>query len=80
MTTRPSRATHAIQVPPRSTPSNYPEPFASRMAGRTKRQLGEFFGLSNFGVNLTTLAPRSASSLRHAHATQDDLIYILDGA
>ena len=31
-------------------------------------------------MNLSTLAPRSASSLRHAHATQDEFIYILEGA
>jgi uncharacterized cupin superfamily protein len=69
----------AIQAPPRIKPSNYPEPFASRMAGRTKRPLGDFFGLSNFGANLTTLAPGAVSALRHAHSRQDELIYILEG-
>jgi len=43
----------ATQVAPRTKPSNYPEPFASRMAGREKRFLGDLFDLSNFGVNLT---------------------------
>ncbi len=28
-------------------PSNYPEPFVSRMLGRTKRPLGDFFGIKN---------------------------------
>jgi uncharacterized cupin superfamily protein len=42
----------ATQVAPRAKSSNYPEPFASRMAGREKRPLGDLFGLSNFGVNL----------------------------
>lgn len=69
----------AAEVAPRSTPSNYPEPFASRMAGRTKRGLGAVFGLSNFGVNLTELAPGAVSALRHAHRTQDEFIYILQG-
>ena len=45
-------AVSASDVPPRSKPSNYPEPFASRMAGRIKRPLGDVFGLKNFGVNL----------------------------
>jgi len=36
-------------APPRVKPSNYPEPFASRMAGRLKRPLGDLFGLTNFG-------------------------------
>ena len=69
----------AAQVEPRTTPSNYPEPFASRMAGRVKRPLGDLFGLSNFGVNLTTLLPGAVSALRHAHSRQDEFIYILDG-
>ena len=69
----------ASQVAPRTTPSNYPEPFASRMAGREKRPLGDVFGLSNFGVNLTTLLPGAVSALRHAHSRQDEFIYILCG-
>lgn len=72
-------ALNAIDVPPRTAVSFYPEPFASRMAGRQKRQLGEFFGLKNFGVNLTHLAPNSMSSLRHAHARQDEFVYIVQG-
>ncbi len=70
----------AAAVPVRAKPSVYPEPFASRMAGRSKRQLGEVFGLSNFGVNLTTLAPGATSALRHAHTKQDEFVYILSGA
>ena len=69
----------ATQVAPRTKPSNYPEPFASRMAGREKRPLGDLFGLSNFGVNLTKLLPGASSALRHAHAKQDEFIYILHG-
>lgn len=69
----------ATQVPPRAFKTIYPEPFASRVAGRSKRVLGDFFGLKNFGVNLTTLAPRAVSSLRHAHATQDEFVYVLQG-
>jgi uncharacterized cupin superfamily protein len=69
----------ASEVAPRTKPSNYPEPFASRMAGREKRPLGDLFGLSNFGVNLTRLAPGAVSALRHAHSVQDEFIYILQG-
>lgn len=69
----------AADVPARQRPSAYPEPFASRMAGRAKRQLGDFFGLSDFGVNLTRLEPGSCSSLRHAHETQDEFVYVLEG-
>lgn len=69
----------AAQVPARTKPSVYPEPFASRMARREKRVLGDVFGLENFGVNLTPLAPGSVSSLRHYHSRQDEFIYVLQG-
>jgi uncharacterized cupin superfamily protein len=72
-------AVNALEAPIRSRPSNYPEPFASRMTGREKRPLGDLFGLTNFGVNLTRLAPHAVSSLRHAHSRQDEFIYILHG-
>ncbi len=73
-------AIHAADVPVRSKSSNYPEPFASRMAGREKRPLGDLFGLTQFGVNLTRLTPGAVSSLRHAHTKQDEFIYILRGS
>ena len=69
----------ALDAAPRTTPSNYPAPFAARMAGREKRQLGDLFGLTNFGVNLTRLVPGSRSALRHYHSKQDEFIYILEG-
>ena len=72
-------AVAAAEVPARTKPSVYPEPFAARMAGREKRPLGDFFGLTNFGVNLTRLAPNAASALRHAHTRQDEFVYILQG-
>ena len=72
-------ALRACDVAVRAQRSIYPEPFASMMAGRDKRQLGEAFGLANFGVNLTTLAPGAMSALRHAHSRQDEFVYILEG-
>lgn len=72
-------AISAIEVAVRKKPSNYPEPFASRMKGREKRQLGDAFGLTNFGVNLTVLTPGAVSALRHAHSKQDEFVYILEG-
>jgi uncharacterized cupin superfamily protein len=72
-------AVTAAEAPPRTKPSNYPEPFALRMAGREKRPLGDLFGLTNFGVNLTRLVPGAISALQHAHSRQDEFIYILQG-
>lgn len=72
-------AVMANEVAPRTKPSNYPELFASRVSGRVKRQLGDVFGLSNFGVNLTELPPGGESALLHKHSKQDEMIYILQG-
>jgi uncharacterized cupin superfamily protein len=73
-------AIRAIDAQVRTKSSNYPEPFASRMAGRQKHPLGDLFGLANFGVNLTRLAPNAVSALRHAHSRQDEFVYILQGS
>ena len=69
----------AAEVAPRAKPSNAPAPIAARLQGREKRALGDAFGLTNFGANLTRLAPGARSSLRHAHTKQDEFIYILAG-
>lgn len=70
----------ASAVAPRTQKSLYPEPFAARVAQREKRALGDLFGLSHFGVNLTTLHPGAMSALRHAHTRQDEFIYVLEGS
>lgn len=72
-------AVKAEAAPPRTKPSNYPEPFFSRMAKREKRPLGDLFGLKNFGVNLTRLAPGGESALLHRHSKQDEFVFILEG-
>jgi len=59
--------------------SIYPKPFDEKLAGREKRALGDPLGLSQFGVNLVTLAPGSWSSQRHWHAKEDEFIYVLEG-
>jgi uncharacterized cupin superfamily protein len=71
-------ALKAADVAPRMG-SNYPPVLAARVAGRAKRPLGDPFGLSQFGVNLTTLAPGAASALRHWHEREDEFIYVVEG-
>lgn len=78
MNSRPVAVT-ALEVAPRTKPSIYPEPFRSMMGGRVKRPLGDLFGLTNFGVNVTVVSPGSMSALRHAHAKQDEFVYVLSG-
>lgn len=69
----------ATDTAPRTPPSLYPEPYASRMAGRVKHPLGDLFGLRNFGVNLTRLPPGAVSALHHRHTRQDEFIYVVAG-
>src|SRR5271166_1802611 len=77
-TVRPP-AIRAAEAPPRARASGYPADLAARVAGREKRPLGDVFGLSMFGVNLTRLAPGAWSALHHRHSRQDELVYVLEG-
>jgi uncharacterized cupin superfamily protein len=61
------------------TATIYPQPWRAVTAGREKTVLGDVVGLSQFGVNLTRLKPGAASSLRHWHEAEDELIYVLEG-
>jgi len=64
---------------PESNATNYPEPFRTAVQQRWNRRLGDHAKLANFGINLTRLAPGGQSSHRHAHARQDEFIYVLKG-
>lgn len=76
---KPPVALRALDVTPPARNSGYPEPYASQVAGRLKRRLGDAFGLSNFGVNLVRLAPGGMSALRHTHTVQDEFVYVISG-
>jgi uncharacterized cupin superfamily protein len=65
-------------LPPRSS-SGYPEPFRSRVLPREKRALGDALGLTQIGVNLTTLPPGKESSMRHFHTREDELVFVIEG-
>ncbi len=64
---------------PESNATSYPEPFKSMNSKRWNRRLGEHAGLKNFGVNLTRIEPGGQSSARHAHAKQDEFIWVIEG-
>jgi uncharacterized cupin superfamily protein len=57
----------------------YPAPFHEIAAGRFRKRLGDAGGLTQFGVNVCRLEPGSASSQRHWHEKEDELVFILDG-
>jgi uncharacterized cupin superfamily protein len=59
--------------------TTYPEPFASRVKDRVKKKLGDAVGLTQFGVNLVTLAPGAHSALRHWHTHEDEFVYMISG-
>lgn len=64
---------------PERTSTSYPEIFRQAVQGRANRALGDAFGLKNFGVNLTRLAPGAWSSQRHWHTKSDELVYVVEG-
>ena len=64
---------------PAETGSAYPEPYAGQMTGRTTRRLGRLAGLTQFGVNLVTLAPGAVASLRHWHLNEDEFAMVVTG-
>ena len=59
--------------------TGYPEPFRQNVLGRVRKRLGNAAGLTQFGVNLTTLKPGAASAQRHWHAAEDEFVYVLAG-
>ena len=61
------------------TYTGYPEPFRQAVAGRERKRLGNAVGLDQFGVNLSRLKPGAASSQRHWHKNEDELVYVLEG-
>ena len=62
-----------------NTGSGYPEPYRSQVLPRAKRALGDAAGLTKIGINHTTLSPGAASSMRHWHTQEDELIFVLTG-
>jgi uncharacterized cupin superfamily protein len=68
-----------IAALPLDTVVNYPEPFRRALDGRSRKRLGNGVGLTQFGVNLTTLKPGTWSSQRHWHRDEDELVYVLAG-
>jgi uncharacterized cupin superfamily protein len=72
-------AIEAASLPPARAARGYPEPFAARVTGRERRVLGDVFGLTRFGANLTRLPPGGMSALRHTHTREDEFIYVLEG-
>ncbi len=50
-----------------------------RFTGKSESQLTHLAGLTQFGVNIVTLAPGAWSALRHWHEGEDEFVYVLAG-
>ena len=61
------------------TSTGYPSPFNKAVEGRARKRLARAAGLTQFGVNICTLKPGAASSQRHWHENEDELVYVLAG-
>jgi len=68
-----------IDDAPKFSGSNYPPPFDAPCNDQWARKLGDAAGLTQFGVNLTRLAPGAWTSQRHWHTHEDELVWILEG-
>jgi uncharacterized cupin superfamily protein len=69
----------AIADLPVVTRTGYPGELSRVVEGRARRRLGDAVGLTQFGVNLTTIPPGCATALRHWHEEQDELVFVLEG-
>jgi uncharacterized cupin superfamily protein len=64
---------------PESNATAYPPPYQEDNRRRFNRRLGDFAGLTKYGVVLTRIVPGGQSSHRHAHSTQDEFVWVLEG-
>lgn len=60
--------------------TGYPPPYRHVVDGRSKQRLGDAGAIGQFGVNLTRLKPGAASALRHWHETEDEFVFVVEGA
>ena len=67
-----------MNLPGRRT-TIYPAEYAAGFDKRIKRPLGDAGGLTQFGVNLTTLEPGAMSALRHWHKHEDEFVFVVEG-
>lgn len=68
-----------LESAPTRVGTGYPEPFRSRVGAIRRVHLGDAADLTQFGVNLTTIQPGGISALRHWHANEDELVFVVEG-
>lgn len=68
-----------VAAVPEHNQCGYPAPFHEIAKGRFRKRIGDAGGMSAFGVNLCRLEPGSASSQRHWHEREEEMVYMLEG-
>ena len=67
-------------IPPLQTEASISHPvLGCHLGGYDYSIVGETGGLTQFGVYIEVLHPRSKLPLRHWHKTEDEMIYMLSG-
>ncbi len=64
---------------PATNTTGYPAEYKGVVDGRWVRRLAPLFGLADFGASHVTLKPGAASSQRHWHEEEDELVIMLSG-
>ena len=59
--------------------TGYPVPHSDAVAGRFYRRIGDHAGFTDFGASHVVLKPGAASSQRHWHADEDEMVVMLAG-
>lgn len=59
--------------------TGYPADYAKLVEGRWVQRLAPLFGFTDFGASHVTLKPGAASSQRHWHEDEDELVIMLAG-
>jgi uncharacterized cupin superfamily protein len=68
-----------VDKAPSARGSTYPKPYDEPCRGRSLVRLGIAGDLTQFGVNLVTLAPGAWASQRHWHEKEDEFVYVISG-
>jgi len=68
-----------IDAAPESRGTRYPAPYDTPCLERVRKRLGDAGGLTQFGVNLLTLAPGVWSAQRHWHVEEDEFVFVVAG-
>jgi uncharacterized cupin superfamily protein len=72
----PSFVVFAPDVP--EVEGRYPQPFDAERVGLT-RNLGKAVGSVSLGFGIDRLTPGERSSFTHAHAHEEEVVYVLEG-